>query len=136
MTSIDIAPANEKVICADFASSGFFDQFTENSFDQVLLLYVLSYMPDTTTRLEAIKNASKSLKLGGQLLIATPDSANEYKHRQWMKDWFEALAKCGLRKHSYSKETHFHGLCLVKVGSIEERTDLDSSFYIMQDKHN
>ena len=93
-------------------------------------------MPDTTTRLAAVKNASKSLKKGGQLLIATPDSANEYKHRKWMADWFGALAHCGLKKHSYSKETHFHGLCLVKIGPIDESVDLNDSFYIMQDKHD
>ena len=52
-----------------------------------------SYMPDPTTRLKALINSSRALKFGGQLLIATPDSANEYKHRQWMKDWFNALEK-------------------------------------------
>ena len=52
-------------------------------------------MPDPATRLKALINSSRALKFGGQLLIATPDSANEYKHRQWMKDWFNALEKPG-----------------------------------------
>ena len=71
VTSIDIAPANEKVICADFADPDFFEskKFQEKSFDQILFLYVLSYMPDSTTRLRSLCNASKGLKLGGQLLI-------------------------------------------------------------------
>jgi len=41
VTSIDIAPANENVKCADFASESVFDILEERSFDQVLLLYVL-----------------------------------------------------------------------------------------------
>ena len=41
--------------------------------------------------------------MGGQLLIATPDSANQNKHQFWMRDWFESLDKLGFKKHSYSK---------------------------------
>ena len=48
-------------------------------------------MPDPRLRLKSLINASKALKIGGHLLIATPDSANEYKHRHWMKDWFQGL---------------------------------------------
>ena len=72
-----------------------------------------------------------------------------------MKDWFEALEVLGFRKHSYSKEqvmnllkfiflpgidlcrkeTHFHGLCLVKVRDFDDVSSVSESFYIMQDKH-
>ena len=60
-------------------------------------------MPDPRLRLASLINASKCLKIGGQLLIATPDSANAYKHRKWIADWFIALKLIGFEKHSYTK---------------------------------
>jgi len=60
--SIDIAPANEKVIYSDFSDTSLFQQkskesntrmeFIENSFDQVSFLYLLSYMPDPILRFQ------------------------------------------------------------------------------------
>ena len=47
----------------------------------------------------------------------------------------EPWGKIGLKKHSYSKETHFHGLCLVKISDNKCDEDLTESFYILQDKH-
>ena len=52
--------------------------------------------------------------MGGQLLIATPDSANQNKHQFWMRDWFESLDKLGFKKHSYSKGP-FHNQKSVKM---------------------
>jgi len=140
--SIDIAPANKNVIYSDFSDSSLFDHvtsescdeenvketlimkkekpitFIENSFDQVSFLYLLSYMPDPILRFQSIINALKLLRIGGQLLIATPDSANQNKHQFWMRDWFDNLDKIGFKKHSYSKEKHFHGLCLYKYKNL------------------
>lgn len=150
--SIDIAPANEKVIYSDFSDTNLFErkseenetkvktmEFIENSFDQVSFLYLLSYMPDPILRFQSIINALKLLRIGGQLLIATPDSANQNKHQFWMRDWFDSLDKLGFRKHSYSKEKHFHGLCLYKYKNISDDIDLKSfenKFYILHDKHD
>jgi len=119
INSIDIAPANEKVIYSDFSDTSLFEtkseersettekvktiEFIENTFDQVSFLYLLSYMPDPILRFQSIINASKLLRIGGQLLIATPDSANQNKHQFWMRDWFSSLEKLGFKKHSYSK---------------------------------
>ena len=63
--SIDIAPANEKVIYSDFSYTGLFErksdeksdekneiEFIEKSFDQVSFLYLLSYMPDPILRFQ------------------------------------------------------------------------------------
>ena len=66
--SIDIAPANEKVIHSDFSNTNLFEtkseekrtkemmhptlEFIENSFDQVSFLYLLSYMPDPILRFQ------------------------------------------------------------------------------------
>ena len=66
--SIDIAPANEKVIYSDFSDTNLFEpkseekgteemthpnlEFIENSFDQVSFLYLLSYMPDPILRFQ------------------------------------------------------------------------------------
>lgn len=64
--SIDIAPANEKVIYSDFSDTSLFEaksdekaetkvkaiEFIENSFDQVSFLYLLSYMPDPILRFQ------------------------------------------------------------------------------------
>ena len=63
--SIDIAPANEKVIYSDFSDTNLFQrkseknetkvktmEFIENSFDQVSFLYLLSYMPDPILRFQ------------------------------------------------------------------------------------
>ena len=66
--SIDIAPANEKVIYSDFSNTNLFEtkseekrteemthptlEFIENSFDQVSFLYLLSYMPDPILRFQ------------------------------------------------------------------------------------
>ena len=72
--SIDIAPANDKVIYSDFSDTGLFVrkseersdessdekndvaknkiEFIEKSFDQVSFLYLLSYMPDPILRFQ------------------------------------------------------------------------------------
>ena len=68
INSIDIAPANEKVIYSDFSDTKLFEpkseenetqgkthptlEFMENSFDQVSFLYLLSYMPDPILRFQ------------------------------------------------------------------------------------
>jgi len=56
-----------------------------------------------------------------------------------MRDWFSSLDKLGFKKHSYSKEKHFHGLCLYKYKNISDDIDLKSfenKFYILHDKHD
>lgn len=158
--SIDIAPANQNVFYSDFTSIEFdqsesndiiqseadphfyknIKKFRKNSFDQICFLYVLSYMPDPRLRLDLLINAAKCLKIGGQLLIATPDSANAYKHRKWIQDWFKALEMIGFKKHSYSKEKHFHGLALFKEKEIKNEnlnfSEISELLYILHDKHN
>ena len=82
--SIDIAPANEKVIYSDFSDTNLFEtkseekgakemthptlEFIENSFDQVSFLYLLSYMPDPILRFQ---ESLRSDRLKGLVKLKT-----------------------------------------------------------------
>ena len=83
--SIDIAPANEKVIYSDFSDTNLFErkseenrtkvktmEFIENSFDQVSFLYLLSYMPDPILRFQESFISLNNLTFGqvrGQTVV-------------------------------------------------------------------
>ena len=88
-----------------------------------------------------IFSASQSLKIGGLLLVATPDSACQNKHMQFVRDWYFVFAEMGFKKLSYAKEKHFHGMSLVKVRTVpmprdQKLAELCAKLYILHDKHD
>ncbi len=134
LTAIDLSPADESVIQADFLQLEIVpknepldnqDKFVEESYDAVIFCLVLGYMPSPSLRLKALQNAIRLLKPFGLLLIVSPDSSHQGKNLNQRRSWRLGLAKLGLLRIYDSKLQHLHCSGYVKV---EPREDFRVAF--------
>ncbi|XP_013139599.1 PREDICTED: probable methyltransferase BTM2 homolog [Papilio polytes] len=119
--AIDLCPANNSVYQCDFLNVGIdkeiiienhrINQLEENSYDIVTFCFLLEYIPNSELRIEACVRAYNLLKLGGILIINTPDSKHVGANSRLMKCWRYTLACLGFSRIKYEKFKHMH--CLV-----------------------
>mmetsp|Transcript_24515 Transcript_24515/g.45047 ORF Transcript_24515/g.45047 Transcript_24515/m.45047 type:complete len:196 (+) Transcript_24515:1-588(+) len=127
VTAMDIAPAHESVVQADFLSvlveedaevdvtqsrgageGAVRTTLRAGSFDVVLFSLLLSYLPTTRMRYQSCKQAKRLLKPNGLFLVFDPDSNCHLKSVQWMKDWKAAIEGLGFKRWRYRKAAHMH----------------------------
>lgn len=119
--AIDLCPANNSVYQCDFLNVGIdkeiiiknqrINQLEQNSYDIVTFCFLLEYIPNSELRIEACVRAYNLLKLGGILIINTPDSKHVGANSRLMKCWRYTLACLGFSRIKYEKFKHMH--CLV-----------------------
>ncbi|XP_046972328.1 S-adenosylmethionine sensor upstream of mTORC1 [Vanessa cardui] len=153
--AIDLCPANEYVMECDFLQVSIgtdtnivenkVKQLQENNFDIVTFCFLLEYIPTSEMRIKACENAYRLLKIGGLLLISTPDSKHVGANSKLMKCWRHTLANLGFSRIRYEKFRHMHCMafrkCLnkdiaVRWAVIHKESYMDGSLHIPQDFSN
>ncbi|CAH2245893.1 jg27779 [Pararge aegeria aegeria] len=94
-------------------------QLKENSFDIVTFCFLLEYIPSSELRIKACEQAYKLLRIGGLLLISTPDSKHVGANSKQMKCWRYTLAIMGFSRIKYEKFKHMHCLAFRKCSNKE-----------------
>lgn len=122
--AIDLCPANDSVKECDFlnvsiATDTIIDgkkviQLQENYFDIITFCFLLEYIPSSELRILACNNAYKLLKVGGVLIINTPDSKHVGANSKLMKNWRYSLAMMGFSRIKYEKYPHMHCMAFRK----------------------
>ncbi|XP_050354838.1 S-adenosylmethionine sensor upstream of mTORC1 [Nymphalis io] len=153
--AIDLCPANEYVMECDFLQvligadtkliKNKVEQLQENYFDIVTFCFLLEYIPTSEMRIKACENAYRLLKIGGLLLISTPDSKHVGANSKLMKCWRHTLATLGFSRIRYEKFRHMHCMafrkCLhkdiaVRWAILHKESYMDGSLHIPQDFSN
>ncbi|XP_039760166.1 S-adenosylmethionine sensor upstream of mTORC1 [Pararge aegeria] len=127
--AIDLCPANNIVFECDFlqvpiqSDTVIIDnkviQLKEKSFDIVTFCFLLEYIPSSELRIKACEQAYKLLRIGGLLLISTPDSKHVGANSKQMKCWRYTLAIMGFSRIKYEKFKHMHCLAFRKCSNKE-----------------
>ncbi|XP_034836221.2 S-adenosylmethionine sensor upstream of mTORC1 [Maniola hyperantus] len=127
--AIDLCPANNSVYEGDFLHvpietdtiilDNKIKQLKENSFDIVTFCFLLEYIPSSELRIKACENGYKVLKVGGLLLISTPDSKHVGANSKLMKCWRYTLAIMGFSRIKYEKFKHMHCMAFRKCSNKE-----------------
>lgn len=86
------------------------------SCDAVVFCLLLSYMPTPEMRAEACRRALAILRVGGLLVVVTPDSSHVGKAAARMKRWKTTIESLGFRRWRYSKLKHTHCMAFRAVG--------------------
>lgn len=152
ITAIDLNPACQDVIQADFLQENYQLESQADFFDAVIFCLLLEYLPSPKLRLKAVEKAIRILKPFGLLVIVTPDSSHQGKNMNQIKSWRLALAKLGMIRIYIEKLKHVHCMAFVKVDPNDyslfyqkeleqihkkydnfEHHQLNSAFYIPQD---
>lgn len=123
VTAIDLIPMTGEVFRCDFLNvvigteqilsqdAREIHQLSTNSFHIVVFSLLLEYLPCPKQRYICCRNAYDVLKIGGLLIIVSPDSKHVGANAKLMKSWRYTLSKLGFMRIKYEKLRHIH--CLV-----------------------
>ncbi|EDW74377.1 uncharacterized protein Dwil_GK21419 [Drosophila willistoni] len=131
VTALDLCPATEDVLQADFLKVEVDKELKEmviqdhneqgkgksvkklpaGYYDCVIFSLLLEYMPSAEQRLSCCQKAYDLLRPEGILVIITPDSQHVGKNANLMKNWRYSLAKLGLLRVRFEKLPHI--TCMV-----------------------
>lgn len=89
-------------------------QLPARSFDAVVFSLLLEYLPCPKQRYVCCRNAYDVLKIGGLLIIVSPDSKHVGANARLMKAWRYTLSKLGFMRIKYEKLRHIHCLMFRK----------------------
>lgn len=150
--AIDLCPANEHVMECDFINVSIgpetiitenkVKQLREDSFDIVTFCFLLEYIPTSEMRITACQNAYTLLKVGGILVINTPDSKHVGANSKIMKCWRYTLATLGFSRIKYEKLRHMHCMVFrksllkeiaIRWATLHKEPYMDSNLNIPQD---
>ncbi|CAH2095308.1 unnamed protein product [Euphydryas editha] len=150
--AIDLCPANDIVMECDFlnvmigadtiVTENKVKQLQEDSYDIVTFCFLLEYIPTSEMRLSACQNAYRLLKIGGILIITTPDSKHVGANSKLMKCWRYTLATLGFSRIKYEKLRHMHCMVFrkslhreiaIRWATIHKEPYMDGSLNIPQD---
>lgn len=125
VTAIDLLPAREVFRC-DFLNVAIgrekilsrdareIHQLPMNSFHAVVFSLLLEYLPCSKQRYICCRNAYDVLKIGGLLIIVSPDSKHVGANAKLMKSWRYTLSRLGFMRIKYEKLRHIHCLAFRK----------------------
>ncbi|CAH0731914.1 unnamed protein product, partial [Brenthis ino] len=150
--AIDLCPANASVKECDFLNVSIGPneiitdnkvvQLQENYFDVITFCFLLEYIPSSELRVVACENAYKLLRIGGLLIINTPDSKHVGANSKLMKSWRYSLATMGFSRIKYEKFKHMHCMAFrkslhkdiaVRWSTLYKESYMDGSIKIPQD---
>ncbi|XP_029669703.1 S-adenosylmethionine sensor upstream of mTORC1 [Formica exsecta] len=126
VTAIDLTPAIEGVFRCDFLNVAIgrekilsrdareIHQLSVNSFHAVVFSLLLEYLPCPKQRYICCRNAYDVLKIGGLLIIVSPDSKHVGANARLMKSWRYTLSRLGFMRIKYEKLRHIHCLAFRK----------------------
>lgn len=126
ITAIDLIPATGGVFRCDFLNVAIgrekilspdtreIHQLPTKSFHAVVFSLLLEYLPCPKQRYICCRNAYDVLKIGGLLIIVSPDSKHVGANARLMKSWRYALSRLGFMRIKYEKLRHIHCLAFRK----------------------
>ncbi|GFT00572.1 s-adenosylmethionine sensor upstream of mTORC1 [Nephila pilipes] len=146
--AIDLTPATEDVLQCDFLDLKVQKNtdkentsevnFSEESFDIIVMSLVLEYLPASEQRAVFCFKAWQLLKQYGLCIIITPDSKSVHHNAPMIKSWKAAFEKIGFKRVKYDKLTHLQCMAFAKVSRFSEKDittckSLADLLYIRQD---
>lgn len=126
VTAIDLIPAIEGIFRCDFLNVAIgrekilsrdareIHQLPARSFDAAVFSLLLEYLPCPKQRYICCRNAYDVLKIGGLLIIVSPDSKHVGANARLMKSWRYTLSRLGFMRIKYEKLRHLHCLTFRK----------------------
>ncbi|XP_029169576.1 S-adenosylmethionine sensor upstream of mTORC1-like isoform X2 [Nylanderia fulva] len=108
---LNVAIGEERILSRDARE---IYQLAARSFDAVVFSLLLEYLPCPEQRYNCCRNAYDVLKIGGLLLIVSPDSKHVGANARLMKSWRYTLSRLGFMRIKYEKLRHIHCLAFRK----------------------
>ncbi|XP_072748834.1 S-adenosylmethionine sensor upstream of mTORC1 [Anoplolepis gracilipes] len=108
---LNVAIGKEKILSPDARE---IHQLPVDSFDVVVFSLLLEYLPCPKQRYNCCRNAYDVLKIGGILIIVSPDSKHVGANARLMKSWRYTLSRLGFMRIKYEKLRHIHCLAFRK----------------------
>lgn len=108
---LNVAIGREKILSRDACE---IHQLPVNSFHAVIFSLLLEYLPCPKQRYICCRNAYDVLKIGGILIIVSPDSKHVGANAKLMKSWRYTLSRLGFMRIKYEKLRHIHCLAFRK----------------------
>ncbi|XP_017070355.1 S-adenosylmethionine sensor upstream of mTORC1 [Drosophila eugracilis] len=132
VTALDLCPATEDVLQADFLKvdvlpgieepgleAGSVRSLPASHYECVIFSLLLEYMPTAEQRLQCCRKAYDLLLPEGILVLITPDSQHVGKNAHLMKNWRYSLARIGLLRVRFEKLPHISCMVFRKAISRE-----------------
>lgn len=107
----NVAIGKERILSRDARE---IHQLSARSFDAVVFSLLLEYLPCPKQRYICCRNAYDMLKIGGLLIIVSPDSKHVGANARLMKSWRYTLSRLGFMRIKYEKLRHIHCLTFRK----------------------